>query len=119
MFSTNRHLSSFHRITAVFGVALVLLLTVLAASPELHAWVHGHGEATQHAGRDKAPVGDADHACAVTLFASGVSLLLAFFLVFLARVLDRNQTLFSSDWLIVTRPHYWLVPSHAPPVGLN
>ena len=119
MFNLNRQPSSFHRITAVLGVALVLLLSVLAASPELHAWVHGPQEAAQHTGPDHAPVGDADHECAVTLFASGVSLLLAFFLVLLARVLNRNQALFSSDWLIVTRPHYWLVPSHAPPVGLN
>jgi hypothetical protein len=119
MFSLNRQSSSFHRITAVFGVALVLLLSVLAASPELHAWVHGHEGAAQHTSPVDAPVGDADHACAVTLFASGVSLLLAFFLVLLARVLIRSHALRSSDWLIVTRPHYWLVPSHAPPVGLN
>jgi hypothetical protein len=118
MFSLSRHPSSLHRITAVFGVALVLLLNVLAASPELHAWVHGPQEAAQHTGPDHAPVGDADHECAVTLFASGVGLLLAFILLLLAQVLDRGQTLFSSDWLIVSRPHYWLVPSHAPPVGL-
>ena len=119
MFSLNQQPSSFRRITAVFGVVLVLLLSVLAASPGLHAWVHGLQEVAQHTGPDHAPVGDADHECAVTLFASGVSLLLAYFLVLLARVLIRYQTLLSSDWLIVTRPHYWLVPSHAPPVGLN
>ena len=116
MFTVARHPSPFHRLTAVLGVALVLLLNVLAASPELHAWVHGRHEAAQHSAHDDAPVGNADHACAVTLFASGVSLLLAFFLVLLARVLIRNQALLASNWLIVTRPHYWLVPSHAPPL---
>ena len=119
MFSNNRNPSSFHRLAAVLSVAMVLLLTVLAASPELHAWVHGPEEMVQHNGSGHEPVGDADHECAVTLFASGISLLLAFFLVLLARVLIRNQALLSGDWLIVSRPHYWLVPSHAPPVGLN
>jgi len=119
MFKASRQSSTFHRITAVFGVALVLLLNVLAAGPELHAWVHGPQDAAKHAGPEHAPVGDADHECAVTIFAGGVSLLLAFFLVLLARVSIRNQALLSSDWRIVTRPHYWLVPSHAPPVGLN
>ena len=119
MFRSNRHPSSLHRMTAVLGVVLVLLLNVLAASPELHAWVHGPQEGAQHTGPDHAPVGDSDHECAVTLFASGVGLLLAFCLLLLARVLIRRQALLSSDWLIVTHPHYWLVPSHAPPVGLN
>ena len=119
MVSSHRQPSLFHRLTVVFGVALVLLLNVLAANPVLHAWVHGHDEAAQHTGPGHAPVGDADHECAVTLFASGVGLLLTFCLLLLARVLIRNRALLSSDWLIVTRPHYWLVPSHAPPVGLN
>jgi len=119
MFSLSRHPSSFHCITAVFGVALILLLSVLAASPEWHAWVHGPQEAAEAASPGHAPVGDADHDCAVTLFASGVGLLLAFFLLLLARVLIRHQALLSSNWLIVSRPRYWLVPSHAPPVGLN
>jgi hypothetical protein len=119
MFSLNRHPSSFHRLLAAFGVALVLLLTVLAASPELHAWSHGHESAARQAGPDHAPVGDADHECAVTLFASGAGLLLAFCLFLLAQVIVLNQALLSSGWLIVTRPHFWLVPSHAPPAGLN
>ena len=119
MSDLSRHPSPFHRLTAVLGVALVILLNVLVASPALHAWVHGHEEAAQHAGHGHEPAGSADHGCAVTLFAYGVSLVLAFFLLLLARVLVSSQALLSSNWLIVTRPHYWLVPSHAPPVGLN
>ena len=119
MFIATRHPSLFHRLTAAFGVVLVLLLNVLAASPELHAWVHGPAVAAQHNGHDHAPVGDSDHECAVTLFASGVGLFLAFFLLFFARKVIRSRLSLPRDWLIVTRPHYWLVPSHAPPVSLN
>jgi len=119
MFRLSRQSWSFHRITAVFGVAFVLLLSVLAVSPELHAWVHGPQEAAPHTGPDHAPVGDADHECAVTLFAGGVGLLLAFALYFLARVMNRDRRLWPRNWLIVAHPHFWLVPSHAPPVGLN
>ena len=119
MFSHHHRPSLLNRLTAGLGVALVVLLTVLAASPELHAWVHGPQVTAEAAAHGHAPVGDADHDCAVTLFASGVSLLLAFVLYFLARVVTRDRRLWPSDWLIVTHPHYWLVPAHAPPVGLN
>ena len=114
MFSSLRKPSSFHRITAVFGVALVLLLGVLAASPELHAWVHGHEDVAQTAGPGHAPLGETDHECAVTLFAGGVSLLLFFCLLLLARSPISGLAFRPDDWLIVARPRYWLVPSHAP-----
>jgi hypothetical protein len=34
------------RLIAGAGVALVLLLSVLASSPEAHEWIHGHGGCT-------------------------------------------------------------------------
>jgi hypothetical protein len=40
MHAMNRTPSPLTRITAGVGVALVLLLNVLASSPEAHAWIH-------------------------------------------------------------------------------
>jgi len=50
------------RLFAAGGAALVLALAVFAASPELHHWLHA----------DAGPASDDE--CAVTLFASGVSI---------------------------------------------
>ncbi len=58
---TSDDLSAFRRLIAGACVALVLALTALAASPALHAWLHG----------EKAL--DADDDCAVVLFANGVT----------------------------------------------
>jgi hypothetical protein len=54
--------SRFQRGCALLAVALLLLLTVSAVSPTLHAWLHPDGD---H---------EANHQCAVVLFASGVAL---------------------------------------------
>ena len=54
------------RLFAAGGVALVLLLAVLAASPAAHEWVHGHAESAAHT-----PDTD-DDGCVVNLFAHGV-----------------------------------------------
>ena len=92
-----------HRLLAVGAVALVLLLTVLAASPELHARLHGNA-------------GEADHECVITLYqhgleaaAVGVALVAAVW-IFLA-------------WGAIAPPmpgflrsRYWLPPALAPPV---
>jgi len=57
-----RHYLEFlRRLMAVGGVALVLLLTALAASPELHHWFHGGDD------------GGSEDNCAVVLYAHGVS----------------------------------------------
>ncbi|HWA28265.1 MAG TPA: hypothetical protein VG734_21615 [Lacunisphaera sp.] len=109
--------SPLHRLTAVLGIALVLLLNLLAASPELHAWVHGKENAHEHSTPGHEPVVEGDHQCAVTLFAHGAEALLVFCLVMLARLLARSIILRAGDEIARTRPRYWLVPSHAPPVA--
>lgn len=109
--------SLLRRFTAVLGVVLVVLLNVLAASPELHAWVHGHEAHAEHVGTAGEPVGaDDDSGCAITLFAHGVPGLLIFFLLVLARPLVRSIVLRAGDWLAAAQPRYWHVPSHAPPL---
>lgn len=109
-----------NRATALVAALCVLLLTVFAASPELHAGLHaaddtGHADC-DHAAPD-APVGDTDHACAVTLFAQGAMALLFFCLLILARPAVAGQILRATDVIIVAQPRYRLVPSHAPPAA--
>jgi len=129
MHGIQRHPSTLHRIVAMLGVALVLVLNVLAVSPRLHAWIHGHdgvcagsadpssaGDAAQHH-HESEPVGDSDHQCAVTLFASGVPVLLALCLLVLARSLACCFLLPAGDWLGASLPHYWHLPAIGPPLA--
>ena len=105
------------RLTAVAAVALVLLLDVLTAGPSLHALVH-RAERPVPAGRsrpDAAPVGDADHVCAVTLFAHGAEALQGFILVCLVRSPRNTTAARPRDRRASRRPRYWLQPSHGPP----
>lgn len=114
------------RATALVAALCVLALTVFAASPGLHAGLHGHDDAvagashghahTHDHGHDHgAPVGHAGHECAVTLFASGVTALLVFCLLMLVRPLVAGVIWRASDRIIPSLPRYRLVPSHAPP----
>ena len=71
------------RFTALLGVALVLMLNVLAVRPDLHAALHADsaiagtgahgGKCTHHAAGDSAhaPVTSSDHDCIVSAFAHG------------------------------------------------
>ncbi len=101
------------RATALVAVLCVFALAVFAASPGLHARLHGSLVATGEA----APVGDADHDCAVTLFASGVPALLVFCLLMLGRLLGTGIVLRAADEIAATLPRYRHVPSHAPPAA--
>lgn len=108
------------RITALVAALCVLLLAVFAASPSLHAGLHvatdaGHAGCT-HGGTDS-PVGDADHACVVTLFAQGAMALLFFCLLLLARPAVAGLVPRATGALAVAQPRYRLVPSHAPPAA--
>jgi hypothetical protein len=66
---------TFRRAFAAGGAALVLALTIFAASPVAHAWLHaGTGECSAHSHHhEPAPV-DPDEGCVVVLFANGVDL---------------------------------------------
>ena len=80
----------------------MLLLSVLAVSPGLHAWLHSNA-------------GETDHECVITLFQHGVVAaaaevaLVVVALVLLARVAAAPAALY------IALPRYWLPPGHAPP----
>lgn len=99
-----------NRLTAIGAAALVMALTVLASSPQLHAWLHGHeaakppGHAASHA-HPFSPEGlDDDDGCVVTLFAQGIVAGAIFFLT------DRF-TLVRPERIRVPEPR--LVPSRS------
>ena len=102
------------RATALVAAVCVLLLTVFAASPALHAGLHGKPAG---AVQPDAPVGDVDHTCAVTLFAGGAEALLVFCLLVLARPAVAGLALRARDEVARVQPRYRLVPSHAPPAA--
>ena len=107
------------RLTASLAVVLVLALSVFAASPELHGFLHdhaSHSQAGHHAG-DTARPGDSDHedGCVVTLFAQG--LVAAVGLFALRRT---GRTLILSAYALAERvgppaPAFLHLPPQAPP----
>ena len=99
------------RFTALLAVLCVLALMVFAASPELHASLHGQSA------EQSAPVGDADHLCAVTLFANGLLALALFCLLLLIAPLVRGIVIHAVDEIAAAYPRYRLVPAHAPPAA--
>lgn len=100
------------RATALVAALCVLALAVFAVNPELHAGLH-----TSNVAHQTAPIGDAGHVCAVTLFASGVTPLLVFYLLMLGRQLATSLLLRVADEIAAAQPPYRLVPSHAPPAA--
>jgi len=99
------------RFTALLAVLCVLALGIFAASPELHGRVH-HTDAS-HA----VPVGDADHVCAVTLFANGLVALALFCLLLLLAPLARDGVVRAVDEIAAAQPRYRLLPAQAPPAA--
>jgi hypothetical protein len=86
----------------VGGIALVLLLTVLAVSPRLHAWLHGDA-------------GEADHACVITLYQQGVVAAIAgVILAGVVLVLLSRVAALPAELHLVPPPN-WLHPGRAPP----
>ena len=77
MSRSSRPLADLLRAFSAAGCAgLVLALTLFAASPLAHDWVHSAGKQhTCHEHPDRAPTpANGAHDCAVVLFASGVDL---------------------------------------------
>jgi hypothetical protein len=116
-----RH-SPLERIIASLGITLVLALTVLAASPELHERLHGHELGATSAARHDAghpipvqPVDDED-GCVVTLFAQGLVLTLALLaLAFTGQTLRLLDFTFA-DSAAPEAPRYLRLPTQAPPL---
>jgi hypothetical protein len=109
------------RSTALAGILLILVLTVLAASPDLHERLHAHdGTAparAHHAGA--AAADDDDGGCVVTLFAQGVVLALALITLAHAGLVLLLADIAVFDRIFPQAPSYLLQPTQAPPRGLG
>jgi len=121
----NSRNSPLTRTLASLAAALVAVLTILTASPELHERLHGRGPGAAGIGhQDAGPCragqpGDDEDGCVVTLFAQGLVPPLA-----LLALASMGQTLRLLDFTLRDRvapaaPRYLRLPSQAPPVGLN
>ncbi len=106
-----------HRLLAATVAALVLLLSVLAVSPRLHADLHACGH--EHSHSPAAPAGnpDSDDGCVVTLFGQGITagsapaLIGAPPIAFAARNFPRPTE------LVFSSPRFLHLPGRGPPLS--
>jgi hypothetical protein len=91
------------RLIAGGCVALVMLLTVLAACPSLHAWMHGEKQL------------DDDDDCVVVLFIQGVSPALAAIVILVIALRVLMERLPAPPPLLLAPRHFRLPPGCGPP----
>lgn len=112
------------RALALLLAWLVFGLTLASVSPEVHAFAHGHaGEATQghgsahaHDHDHDAPATDADHRCAVVLYAHGAALPVVAVELPPPPAADRESATNGRPELFLTTPRYLRQPERGPPV---
>ncbi len=110
------------RLTALLAIALVMALTVLASSPDLHERLHGHhadaaGAAHPEGVPAQGPMADHDDGCVVTLFAQGVVLALAIVALAFFGATLRARCFAVFDRIIPEAPRYLHLPTQAPPLA--
>ena len=96
----------FRRLFAVGGAALVLALSIFAASPAAHDLLHGHGTVQK------------DDTCAVVLFAGGVALPLDMPVAVPAVAEWQPQPPAVAEEIFFTSPRYLHQPERGPPSDL-
>jgi hypothetical protein len=108
-----------HRFTAAVGVALVLLLTWLAADPTAHRALHaGEHDGCSHA-HDAAEAGGAqtdEHGCVIAKFAHGQVEALVPPVVWAAPLAVEIATSERADQQVCLSPLHRLPPGCGPPV---
>lgn len=92
------------RLSVASAAALVVALTVFAASPVLHGWLH-HGDSQ-----------GTDDNCAVVLFAHGVSVVLGVIAVVPPSTEWREQPRSIAQEVFLASPRYLRQPERGPPV---
>jgi len=91
------------RLCAAACAALIFALTILAASPRAHEWLH--------AGQDT----HGDDGCAIVLLANGVSLPLGAIAATPPSVEWRAQAVFAAAEIFLASPRYLRQPERGPP----
>lgn len=107
-------LSPLRRLLAAGAATLVLLLTVLAVSPQLHAGFHTHdaANAVTHA-----PHPANDDGCVISLFAGGVTAAPAVLLLAAPNTAHIAVAFAPRAEIFVSPPRYLLQPERGPPLG--
>jgi len=90
------------RIGAAWAAVLLLVLTLAAASPTLHEWLHRAGM-------------DAEDGCAVVLFASGITAAAAVIAITVPAVAWCLCRVAPYQEFFVTTPRYLRLPERGPP----
>lgn len=112
---------------AALCAGLVLLLAASSQSPVFHAWLHeheavldgacSHKDLAHENGHPTDDVSDADHGCAVTLFAHGVTAADTALPTLLYLDGVRTADAVARDLIAPERPHRLFPPTQAPPAG--
>jgi hypothetical protein len=103
MFSRSTAIPLHRRLLAAGSVALVLALAVLASCPELHHWLHGDSEQDSHA-------------CAVMLYASGLTLTAGAAGLAAPAVVWHERPAVAVAEIFLASPRYLRQPERGPPV---
>ncbi|MSU73140.1 MAG: hypothetical protein EXS43_12495 [Opitutus sp.] len=104
--ATRRHTPLAERLRRLFAAGSALLvfgLTVFAASPKLHEWLHAAGTPTSEEG------------CPITLFSSGVSLPLDTVAALPPVLIGHAPSAAVAVEIFVAPPRYLLRPERGPP----
>ena len=106
-----------HRLLAATVAVLVLLLTVLAISPQLHADLHACGH--DHGHPHEAPAGnpDSDDGCVISLFGQGITAGSAPVLLAAPPVAFAAPNFSLRAELVFSSPRYLHLPGRGPPLG--
>lgn len=110
----------FARLVAALASCLLVALTVLAASPELHERLHGHPVAAaqalpaggHHGGQASA---DDEDGCIVTLFAQGALLPVALFVLATTSLILHARNPGYVERIALESPRYLRLPAQGPP----
>jgi len=107
------------RIFAAVCAALVLALTIFAASPVAHDWLHAVGKkhaCNEHPAPPPPPASaNAEHDCAVVLFASGVELPVGPVALTPPRVVVQGISPVTAAEFYLVSPRYLRQPERGPP----
>ncbi|MBL9189413.1 MAG: hypothetical protein JNK23_18165 [Opitutaceae bacterium] len=109
--SRPRFLPAVARLRAIVAAGcagLVLALTIFAASPRAHEWLHD----ADHHHHD-----EGDDGCAVVLFAGGVSLPLGTWALTPPVALTESSPRLAAQDIFLLSPRYRLPPERGPPVN--
>ena len=109
------HPNLLQRSLAALCAAVVFGLTLLAASPAAHEWVHSH-EASHTCPDHPEPASSShDHRCAIVFFAAGVETPVAAITLVPPRFVTRDISPVTAAEIYLVSPRYLRQPERGPP----